>query len=165
MPFDISKYPPEWKAISRECRERAGYRCEWCRAPHGVVVTRAPKGFYSTIEQDDEDSTEETVWRNSRGQQVSIYDIAEALETGFEFGPEGQLLPDCKLWQSKVILTAAHTEETGGSKHDKSNLHGLRALCNSCHLRYDLSDHIAHARETRMRRRAVGSLFAEGDND
>lgn len=35
----------------------------------------------------------------------------------------------------------------------------IGALCQSCHLAYDLQDHIAHARETRMKRRAVGSLF------
>jgi hypothetical protein len=35
MPIDPSKYPPDWKQISRRIRfDRAGGRCEWCGAVH-----------------------------------------------------------------------------------------------------------------------------------
>ena len=34
-PEMVNQYPPEWKAISRACKERAEWRCEWCGAEHG----------------------------------------------------------------------------------------------------------------------------------
>jgi hypothetical protein len=41
MPFDRSKYPADWKAISLRIRkERAGDRCEWCKAPNGEYIYR-----------------------------------------------------------------------------------------------------------------------------
>lgn len=37
MPFDRSKYPPNWEDFSRYIRfERAGGACEWCGARHGA---------------------------------------------------------------------------------------------------------------------------------
>lgn len=35
MPMDYSRYPPNWKEISLQIRERAAWRCEWCLAIHG----------------------------------------------------------------------------------------------------------------------------------
>lgn len=35
MPMDRTKYPKDWRQISRRIRfERAKERCEWCNAPH-----------------------------------------------------------------------------------------------------------------------------------
>lgn len=37
MPIDKSKYPADWNAISLDLRAgRAGWRCEWCGAIHGL---------------------------------------------------------------------------------------------------------------------------------
>ncbi len=49
---------------------------------------------------------------------------------------------------SLVILTTAHLD------HDPANCarDNLRAWCQRCHLRYDQALHIAHARQTRVRR-------------
>lgn len=35
MPFDRSKYPPDWEARSRRIRERDGNRCQFCRVEQG----------------------------------------------------------------------------------------------------------------------------------
>src|SRR5579859_3249226 len=73
-----------------------------------------------------------------------------------------------------VVLTVAHlgaplaTGTSGyrpGDKHDKHDVRreNLAALCQRCHLRFDLDDHIAHAKATRQRKereaiRASGQL-------
>ena len=51
---------------------------------------------------------------------------------------------------TRIVLTVAHT---GPNKHDKHDLSSLEALCQRCHLREDLDDHVRHAAETRRRRR------------
>lgn len=63
----------------------------------------------------------------------------------------------------KVVLTVAHLgtpRPTGdgwleGNKSDKHDVRreNLAALCNRCHLAYDLLDHMQHARETRQRKK------------
>ena len=63
----------------------------------------------------------------------------------------------------KVVLTVAHLGAprptgdgwTKGDKHDKHDVRreNLAALCQACHLRFDLDDHIAHARVTRARKK------------
>lgn len=35
MPFDKTKYPPDWKEISLRIRARDGWRCKWCDAENG----------------------------------------------------------------------------------------------------------------------------------
>lgn len=50
----------------------------------------------------------------------------------------------------KVVLTVAHV---GENRHDKMDCSSLVALCQACHLRYDLPDHIQHAKETRERKK------------
>ena len=40
MPVDYSKYPPEWKQISKRIREREGDKCKWCGAPNHTNICR-----------------------------------------------------------------------------------------------------------------------------
>lgn len=70
----------------------------------------------------------------------------------------------------RVVLTVAHlgvplATGTGwrpGDKHDKHDVRreNLQALCQACHLREDLDDHIAHARATRQRKKREQALQA-----
>jgi hypothetical protein len=62
--------------------------------------------------------------------------------------------------KGKVVLTVAHlgtphADGTPGDKHDKFDVRpeNLAALCQACHLRYDLEDHIQHAKETRAKKK------------
>jgi hypothetical protein len=62
---------------------------------------------------------------------------------------------------SKVVLTVAHlgtphADGTLGDKHDKHDVRdeNLAALCQRCHLAYDLPDHVRH----RKYGRGVGQL-------
>jgi hypothetical protein len=67
----------------------------------------------------------------------------------------------------RVVLTVAHLgidypSGKKGSKHDKHDVRreNLKSLCQSCHLGYDLDDHIAHARETRQRKIREAAMSA-----
>lgn len=65
------------------------------------------------------------------------------------------------LTGSKVVLTVAHlgaphADGSAGDKHDKMDVReeNLAALCQRCHLRYDIDEHMANARRTRETKRA-----------
>lgn len=70
---------------------------------------------------------------------------------------------------SKVVLTVAHlgtahADGTPGDKHDKMDVRdeNLAALCQACHLRYDIKEHMHNAALTRRaRQRAAGQLEIE----
>jgi hypothetical protein len=32
-----AEYPPNWRQLARQCKERAGWRCEHCGVPHGAL--------------------------------------------------------------------------------------------------------------------------------
>ena len=82
------------------------------------------------------------------------------------------------LTGSKVVLTVHHIgvdypDGTPGDMHDKMDCRdeNLIALCQRCHLLADLPSHMAHAKETRQRKKAearasVGQLglFDEARN-
>ena len=70
----------------------------------------------------------------------------------------GAPLPSGRV--GKVVLTVAHlgtpyADGKPGNKQDKHDVRreNLAALCQACHLRYDLDEHIQHARETRYRKK------------
>jgi len=61
---------------------------------------------------------------------------------------------------SKVVLTVAHlgvphSDGTPGNKHNKIDVRdeNLAALCQRCHLRYDLEEHIANRKKTLQARK------------
>lgn len=75
--------------------------------------------------------------------------------------PHGTVRIGVKGKPYKVVLTVAHLgtpypDGRAGNKHDKMDVRpeNLAALCQVCHLRYDLDDHLTHAKTTRLRRRA-----------
>lgn len=60
----------------------------------------------------------------------------------------------------RVVLTVAHlgtphADGRPGDVQDKMDVRpeNLAALCQACHLRYDIDEHCQHAKETRARRR------------
>lgn len=61
---------------------------------------------------------------------------------------------------SKVVLTVAHLgvdypDGRPGDKHDKMDVRdeNLAALCQACHLKLDIDEHMANARRTRARKK------------
>ena len=62
--------------------------------------------------------------------------------------------------KGRVILTVAHLgvdylgRPGSGNPHEKHDVRreNLRALCQKCHLTYDIDEHVANARKTRLRK-------------
>lgn len=63
-----------------------------------------------------------------------------------------------KWARGKVVLTVAHLDHDP-THNAESN---LRAMCNRCHLRYDVAHHQRHAAQTRRARKQTRELFPEG---
>lgn len=63
---------------------------------------------------------------------------------------------------TRVVLTTAHLGAGTGDKHDKMDVRpeNLKAMCQRCHLVFDLDDHIRHAAQTRTRRKREAALAA-----
>lgn len=81
--------------------------------------------------------------------------------TGTWLGPEGQQVarPQGKRWATKVVLTVAHLDQRCDN-HADSN---LKALCQSCHLRWDRDQHRANAAATRRSKLKNRDLFHQCD--
>jgi hypothetical protein len=132
MPMNRKNYPPNWDALSREVRERAGQRCE-CRGEcgeHCGYLCGAPN-------RERIRRKEGAPWVWSLSSEV--------------YGSEGW------AYQApiRVVLTVAHL------CHDSrcADPACLLALCQRCHLRLDAPQHAANARATRARRSGQGSLL------
>lgn len=63
---------------------------------------------------------------------------------------------------SKVVLTTAHMGTDTGDKHDKMDVRdeNLKAMCQRCHLIFDLNDHIEHSKATRTNKERAALLAA-----
>lgn len=71
------------------------------------------------------------------------------------------------LTGSKVVLTVAHLgadlpDGSPGDKHDKMDVRdeNLAALCQRCHLLYDIEEHVENARQTRIKKRHEAAQMA-----
>lgn len=129
MPMQLDRYPADWKAISLRIRERDKWCCKWCGLPNGVWIYRDAGEAYVLAAQD-------------RG--------------------EAEMEAPVGVRVTKVVLTVAHlgtphADGRSGDKHDKMDVRdeNLAALCQACHLRYDLEDHMRNAAETRRRQKVA----------
>ena len=109
MPFDRSKYPKDWKAISLRIRVRSGQQCE-CLGECGLHHERRCEERNGTAAK----------WANG-----------------------------------KIVLTVAHMNH---EPHDCRE-ENLKAMCQRCHLRYDVALHKENSRLTRRSKKATGDLF------
>jgi len=147
MPVDWSRYPANWREVRARILERATRHfdgplfgdvacCEWCGAPDRLWIVR-------------DNAADPSAWR---------------------LATESELMDDDGTPMTRVVLTVAHlgtprADGTPGDKHNKLDVRpsNLAALCQRCHLLYDMDDHIRHAAETRRRRRIeAGQLTIEG---
>lgn len=131
MPIDYKDYPEDWEAISLRIRERAKNRCEECGVPNHAWIMRNKLRPYH-------------------------YEFAVSKDE-----------PPAEGWKKpiQVVLTVAHLgapkEDCSiGNKHDKHDVRdcNLKALCQRCHLRLDLNDHITNRKLGRNWRRDQTSL-------
>jgi len=150
MPMDKSKYPPDWAAISRAAKERAGWICESCGVAHGALIIRS-----------EIDQAAYVVWDS----------IARAWYQQGVFYQPGMLPAAYRHKPVTVVLTVHHigvpkADGTPGDPHDKADCRdeNLTALCQRCHLLADLDNHIAARRVNAARRqteRGQQNLWSE----
>jgi hypothetical protein len=141
MAMDKSRYPANWNQISRERRERANQRCEWCDVPNGIWVCRKRGTTDYVIETLDDD----VVYRWPDGSPIRLSE----LPAEYDYDKP-----------TKIVLSVAHLgvdypDGTPGNKHDKMDCRpeNLAALCQRCHLLYDIDEHVTNARVTRRRKK------------
>jgi hypothetical protein len=128
-PKNRCKYPADWKQIRARILERAGNRCEQCKAINHQVVIR-----HTDCYLDADGYVFDSVTGEPRGM---------SRDSDFP----GQRM-------ARIVLTIAHLD---GALVDHTDAN-LKALCQACHLRLDRAQHVAAARETRAARKAVGRL-------
>lgn len=119
MPIDYKQYHPKWSLISRLIRfHRAKNKCEKCGLKNHQIIKRLKHGDYRLPFQLEWDVINNKVRLN----QISLQSAIQLF--GF----------------TKVVLTVAHLD------HDKENnrFNNLAALCQCCHLKHDLNQHIAN---------------------
>lgn len=126
-------YPRDWPAVRARVLERAQGRCE-CRGECGV-----------------DHATERDMDGTVPGEALGGRCAAK----------NGHAHP---ITASRVVLTTAHLWRGPCAEHaaagiKRGEIEHLAAMCQACHLRYDLPHHVANARRTRRSRRASGDLF------
>lgn len=133
-PENKARYPKDWPQIRAAILERAGNKCEKCKAPNRTRIARGAGKDVDTYMLDNAD----------------VY-CAES----------GQYLGRCRhsdydlLRMTDVVLTIAHLDHVP----ENCTPENLLALCQRCHLRYDQQHHQANAQATRKARLAVADLF------
>lgn len=131
MPIDYSEYPDNWfTKIRPAVLERANNCCEGegCGIANYAVIKREKNGGYRYPCQTDWDMIHSRI-KNCHS------NMTESLKYhGF----------------TKIILTIAHLD------HDKLNhdvdLTRLKALCQRCHLKYDIMHHVENRKYGRKYR-------------
>jgi len=114
MPINYNEYPPEFPAISQRIRtERAKNKCEWCGAKNHQIGYWMEDGFH-------------LLTCALRDAGITVGDIVSCIN-----GKKIKII--------RIVLTVAHLN------HDKQDCRdeNLAALCQRCHLAYDLPHHIA----------------------
>lgn len=123
MPIDYKKYPPNWaKEIVPRILTRAKHRCEHCGIENRIYGYRDKSGKFVSMEG----------FRQKIGKKSAVI-IDEKVFWLYSFLPN-------KYKLIQIILTIAHLD------HDAQNWEvsddRLAALCQACHLKYDLHRHV-----------------------
>ncbi len=117
MPMNRKLYPPDWEAIAFAIKQAANWQCQQCRRP-----CREPKETWGELSDrlHEWDCTHETNWLNE-----FLQDFHDD-ETG-EWGQVPKI--------QRFTLTVAHLNH----QPEDCRPENLKALCSTCHLRYDTS--------------------------
>lgn len=133
-PENRARYPSNWSQIRAAILDRAGHKCEKCKAPNRSRIARGSgddEGTY-ILETADVFCANTGAFLGRR--RMSDYEVAKMVD---------------------VVLTIAHMDHV--PEHCEPE--NLRAWCQRCHLRYDAEHHAESARNTRRARLAIADLF------
>jgi hypothetical protein len=138
-PENAARYPKDWPAISRDAKERAGWRCvhtdehgSRCRASQYAVGFWRMGVFLPSAEAG-------ATFKESRQHAAELY---------HSLGEEGDR-------PTVIVLTTAHLD------HQPENcaLANLAPMCQRHHLAYDHHHHRANAQATRRAKAGTLELF------
>jgi hypothetical protein len=130
MPIRKQDYHPDWTSISLAVRSEANNCCEWCGATNGKVIQRLdPKEAKKLFSQ-------------------QVYPGWDFVEVDRVEESDGTIVETSSLqWKrlkfhklTKIILTVAHLDRNSHN-NERTN---LAALCQRCHLKHDIHQHIAN---------------------
>lgn len=133
-PENKQRYPKNWLQIRAAILERAGNCCEKCKAPNRTRIARGDGKDANTYMLEDAD----------------VY----CAETGEYLGRCRQSEYNV-LRMTDVVLTIAHLDHTPENCAPEN----LLALCQRCHLRYDVEHHKKTAYATRKSAKATADMF------
>ena len=133
-PENRARYPKDWPPIRAAILERAGHKCEKCKAPNRTRIARGTGDDDGTYMLDTADVYCAETGRHLCQCRMSDYEVGRMVD---------------------VVLTIAHLDHVPENCAPEN----LRAWCQRCHLRYDQQHHQANAQATRMARMAVADLF------
>lgn len=127
MPIQKEKYPTDWATISHQVRTDAGWCCEWCGAQHQTVIQRR------------------AIQRELSGNQAKDWVRFDKVTNA-----NGQIEPTSTMTfarlrffsLTRIVITTAHLDRDQAN-NDREN---LAALCQRCHLRHDVIQHITNRR-------------------
>lgn len=127
MPVNRDRYPADWEKISLDVKQSQNWRCKWCDVRHGAVGFREEDGRFRCV-------------RTNAQKKAAIANGRKLIT---------------------IVLTTAHlgtpkADGTPGDKHDKMDVRkeNLAALCQRCHLRFDIEEHKLNAARTRLEKKA-----------
>jgi hypothetical protein len=144
--MNLKDYPPDWAAISLKVRLRAQGQCECageCGRAH-VGRCEALNGIHGARHRETDR------WRSTAGLIAGVERHGEN-DSDYSGG-------------SMVVLTAAHLWRGPCAEHDAAGVkcgdpEHLKAMCQACHLSYDLPHHVARRKQNRFAKKALGDLF------
>lgn len=133
-PENRHRYPPDWPDIRAAVLERAGHRCERCKAPDRQRIARGGGDDEGTYMLDT----------------AEVFDA----ETGERLGQIHMASYQVKR-MTLVVLTVAHLDH----QPENCQMANLRAWCQRCHLAHDREHHKRSAWLTRRARSGTPDLF------
>lgn len=136
-PENRARYPKNWPEIRTSILERAGNRCEFCRAENGTIIVRGVGRHENTYHTIDE-----RIFCAKTGQELTGICLSAA---DYENTNKGVT----------IVLTVAHLDHTPENNDPKN----LRALCQKCHNDYDRPHRQRNAAITRQKRRNGGACL------
>ena len=133
-PENRGRYPTDWKVIRANILERAVHCCEQCRVPNRARIARGAGDDAETYMRDDANVYCANTGEHLGQCRMSDYSIGRMTD---------------------IVLTIAHLDHMP-ENNDPAN---LKALCQRCHLRHDMAQHVANAKATRRARLNNRELF------
>ena len=139
-PENKSRYPKDWRDISRRIRERADNRCEECGVENYALGGRDRTGRF-LLAHPTGDNGMHLTWPQPG--------------TFAWCGPREGDSPGEYLRIIRIVLTTAHLDHTPENCADGN----LRSLCQRCHNRYDAAMRRAGIKVRAKEKMAAGDLL------